>query len=240
MYEYNTRVGFSQCDVNVTLTITSLIDLFQDCSTFQSEDLGVGFKYLQKDNLVWVINYWEIQIEKLPKLCDTVTIGTAPYEFKSFLGFRNFWMKDDKGEYLVKANSVWSLINILETKPVKATDDLRQAYVLDEKLDMEYNSRKVSIPEGEDVTVIEREPIHIQLHHLDSNHHVNNGQYVKLAITAMELDDNTEIKRMRVDYRKQAVLGDIIYPVVYKKDGVWVTALNDEEGNPYSVTEIRG
>lgn len=239
MYEYNTRIGFSQCDVNVTLTITSLIDLFQDCSTFQSEDLGVGFQYLQKDNLVWVINYWEIQIEKLPKLCDNVLIGTAPYDFKSFLGFRNFWLKDEKGQYLVKANSVWSLINILETKPVKASDELKKAYVLDEKLDMEYNSRKVAIPDGEDVTVIQRDPINIQLHHLDSNHHVNNGQYVKLAITAMECSDDMEIKRMRVDYRKQAKLGDVIYPVVYKKGNVWVTSLNDEDGNPYSVTEIQ-
>lgn len=239
MYEYNTRIGFSQCDVNVTLTITSLIDLFQDCSTFQSEDLGVGFQYLQKDNLVWVINYWEIQIEKLPKLCDNVLIGTAPYDFKSFLGFRNFWLKGEKGQYLVKANSVWSLINILETKPVKASDELKKAYVLDEKLDMEYNSRKVAIPDGEDVTVIQRDPINIQLHHLDSNHHVNNGQYVKLAITAMECSDDMEIKRMRVDYRKQAKLGDVIYPVVYKKGNVWVTSLNDEDGNPYSVTEIQ-
>lgn len=240
MYEYNTRIGFSQCDVNVTLTLTSLIDLFQDCSTFQSEDLGVGFKYLQKDDLVWVINYWEIQIKDLPKLCDYVRVGTAPYDFKSFLGFRNFWLKDNAGEYLVKANSVWSLINIQETKPVKASDELRETYVLDEKLDMEYNSRKVAIPEGDDVVIIKREPISIQLHHLDSNHHVNNGQYVKLAITAMECSDEMLVSRMRVDYRKQAVLGDVIYPVVYKKDDILVASLNDADGNPYSVTEIRG
>jgi len=238
MYEYNTRIGFSQCDVDVTLTITSLIDLFQDCSTFQSEDLGVGFEYLKKDNLVWVINYWELEINRLPKLCDTVTVGTAPFEFKGFLGYRNFWMKDSQGEYLVKANSVWSLINITDAIPVKASDDIRGAYQLEEKLEMTYSSRKVAVPTGEEWEVTEREPIHIQMHHLDSNHHVNNGQYVKLAVSAM--GEDIAVKRLRVDYRKQAVLGDIIYPVVYKKDNIWVAALNDAEGKAYSVTEIRG
>ena len=52
--------------------VTGLIDAFQDCSTFQSEDAHVGFDVLEAMNLVWVVNYWEVQIEKLPKLCDRV------------------------------------------------------------------------------------------------------------------------------------------------------------------------
>ena len=58
MYEYKIRIGFSDCDINKTFTLTSLIDAFQDCSTFQSEDLGVGFDVLTQHNVVWVINYW--------------------------------------------------------------------------------------------------------------------------------------------------------------------------------------
>lgn len=240
MYEYDVRIGFSQCDVDTTLNITALIDLLQDCSTFQSEDLGVGFDYLKKDNLVWVINYWDLQIKRLPKLCETVTVGTAPYDFKGFLGFRNFWLKDKEGNYLVKANSVWSLIDIKETKLMKASDELKAAYALSDKLDMEYNSRKVLIPNGEDVFEKAVDEITIQIHHLDSNRHVNNGQYVKLALSAIGSLDEGEpggVKSLRIDYRKQAILGDVIYPVVYKSGNKRVAALNDAEGKPYSVLE---
>ena len=52
-YEYSDRISFSRCDINNRLSITSLIDAFQDCSTFQSEDLGVGFDVLQSKNLVF-------------------------------------------------------------------------------------------------------------------------------------------------------------------------------------------
>ena len=236
MYEYKIRIGFSDCDINKTFTLTSLIDAFQDCSTFQSEDLGVGFDVLTQHNVVWVINYWELNIYRLPKLCDYVTVGTYPYAFKGCFGFRNFYMKDDKNEYIVKANSMWTLVDTLSSRPSKAPQFISQAYELEEKLDMTYNPRKVLIPEADDVLTLEKDPIHIQLHHLDSNHHVNNGQYVKLAMSALGEEEN--ISSLRIDYRKQAHLGDTIYPVVYKTDNKSIVALYDENKSAFSVAEF--
>ncbi len=234
MYEYTKRIGFSECDTNRSLTVTALIDAFQDCSTFQSEDLNVGFDVLQKEHLVWVVNYWEIQAERLPNLCDYVTVGTFPYSFKGCFGFRNFYMKDDAGNYLAKANSMWTLIDSQNAHPVKAPEYVSSAYTIEDKLDMDYNPRKVMIPEGDDVTVIEKDPIEITRHHLDSNNHVNNGQYVRLAMSELEVD---RIRHLRIDYRKQAVLGDVICPVVYVKENEKVVALNDRDGKPYSVSQ---
>ena len=236
MYESKIRIGLSDCDINKTFTLTSLIDAFQDCSTFQSEDLGVGFDVLTQHNVVWVINYWELNIYRLPKLCDYVTVGTYPYAFKGCFGFRNFYMKDDKNEYIVKANSMWTLVDTLSSRPSKAPQFISQAYELEEKLDMTYNPRKVLIPETDDVLTLEKDPIHIQLHHLDSNHHVNNGQYVKLAMSALGEEEN--ISSLRIDYRKQAHLGDTIYPVVYKIDNKSIVALYDENKSAFSVAEF--
>ena len=235
MYEYQKRIGFSQCDTTRHFTVTALIDAFQDCSTFQSEDLGVGFDVLEKLDLVWVINYWELEIEKLPRLCDLVTVGTFPYSFKSCFGLRNFYMKDPDGRYLVKANSMWTLIDSKAARPARMPEFVSKAYEVEPRLDMGYNSRKVMIPEGKGVTVCRKEPIRIQDHHLDSNHHVNNGQYVRIAMS--ELDGESNVAHLRIDYRKQAMLGDVIYPVVYGKANERVVALNDENESPYSVSQ---
>lgn len=234
MYEYTKRIGFSECDTNRRFTVTSLIDAFQDCSTFQSEDYGVGFDVLAKENLVWVINYWELQMIRLPHLCDYVTVGTFPYMFKSCFGFRNFYLKDDRGEFLVKANSMWTLIDHDTQKPVRAPEFIHKAYTIEEKLDMTYSSRKVMIPK-EGMQVIEKSPIHIMNHHLDSNNHVNNGQYVKLAASETEADD---FSSLRIDYRRQAKLDDTIFPVVYAKDNERFVALYDTDRNPYSVSQF--
>ncbi len=235
MYEYGKRIGFSECDVNRRFTITALIDAFQDCSTFQSEDLGVGFDVLEKMNLVWVVNYWELRISRLPVLCDRVTVGTFPYDFKSCIGLRNFYMKDEAGEYLVRANSVWTLIDSVKSRPVKAPDFIQNAYTLGEKLDMTYSARKVAIPEGEDVAVSEKESIRIGWQHLDGNNHVNNGQYVKLAMAQIGEGD---IISLRIDYRLQARLWDEVFPVVYSRGNERVVALYDSERKPYSVSQF--
>ncbi len=237
MYEYDKRIGFSECDTDRRLTITALIDAFQDCSTFQSEDLNVGFDVLQKDHLVWVINYWELAIDELPRLCDRVKVGTFPYSFKGCFGLRNFYMKDDAGRFLVKANSMWTLIDSQSVRPVKAPEYISSAYTIEDKLDMPYNSRKVLIPDEDSANVIEKDAITIQKHHLDSNNHVNNGQYVKLALSEIETGIG-RIESLRIDYRKQAVFGDVIYPVVYEKDNERVIALYDDNGNPYSVSQV--
>ena len=236
MYEYDKRIGFSECGTDRRLTITALIDAFQDCSTFQSEDSGVGFDVLEKKDLVWVINYWELEISDLPGLCDHVSVGTFPYAFKSCFGYRNFYMKNEAKDFIVKANSLWTLIDRTQARPVKAPDFIHEAYTIEPKLDMTYSSRKVMIPDGDGIAVSEKEPIHIQPHHLDSNNHVNNGQYVKLAMS--EINDPSDITSLRIDYRRQAKLGDVIYPVVYAGDNGTTVALYDGNRQAFSVSQF--
>ena len=74
-------------------------------------------------------------------------------------------------------------------------------------------------------------------HHLDTNHHVNNAQYV--AVACDFLPENFVIRRMRATYHKSAVLGDLLYPVLYqKKVGILGVALCDAEGNSYANIEF--
>ena len=42
MYTFESRVRFSEADHTELLTLPGLVNYFQDCSTFQSEDIGYG------------------------------------------------------------------------------------------------------------------------------------------------------------------------------------------------------
>ena len=55
MYSFDSRIRYSECDENCKLRLDALMNYFQDASTFQSENLGVGFSYLVPRNLVWVL-----------------------------------------------------------------------------------------------------------------------------------------------------------------------------------------
>lgn len=210
MYSFNSRIRYSETDENAVLTVGSLINYFQDCSTFQTEDCGAGLDWLSAQHLAWVLSYWQIDVFRLPRLYEQVRVGTVPYALKGFMGLRNYYM-DVGAERLAVANSVWALMDMEKMVPARITPEHAERYTLEEKLPMEYLDRKVKVPEGGDVW--EAEPVVITHAHLDTNRHVNNGQYVRMAMAV--LGKAGKALRIRAEYKKQAHLGDVIVPVVH-------------------------
>ena len=182
--------------------------------------------------LAWVINAWQIIPYRYPKLGERVTVGTLPYEFQKFIGYRNFVMLDEAGNYLAKANTVWSLINMETGKPVIATPEILSGYPIEERIPMEYADRKIAVPEGGE----KKEEILVMPHHLDTNHHVNNGQYVLMAQSF--LPEPCTVKQLRVEYKKQAFLGDVLYPYVVIQGSKYIVSLQNEEGKGYATVEF--
>ena len=137
MYEFDAKIRFSEVDQDGKLSITGLLNYFQDCSTFQSEELGIGVKYLSKENKAWVINAWQIDVLRMPELCDEVIVGTIPYAIKGFMGSRNFYMKDKKtGDMIAKANSIWTFLDLEKLRPVRVEPGIAELYGIEDKLDM--------------------------------------------------------------------------------------------------------
>lgn len=232
MYSFNSRIRYSECDSQCKLRLEALLNYFQDASTFQSEELGAGFEYLEPRNLVWVLASWQIDIKRYPALGERVVIGTHPHDFKGFLGSRNFCMMTEEGEMLAQANSLWTLLNFDTMKPTMAPKELTDKYEVEPPLEMEYVGRKIRI-EGE---VIPGEPIVVRKQHLDSNYHVNNAQYVSMAVDC--LPEGFLIDGLRVEYKKQAHLNDVLLPYVTRQDNRIVVSLQDEAGAVYVNAEF--
>ncbi|MBQ1849148.1 MAG: acyl-[Lachnospiraceae bacterium] len=232
MYKFDSRIRYSETDSEGNLTMMALLNYFQDCSTFQSEDAGVGIRYCLDRDLVWVLNSWQIVPIRLPKLGEKVTIATCPYDFQKFMGYRNFMMFDEAGNYLAKANSIWSLINLKTGRFEMPDDNMLKGYPVEERIPMEYAGRKISVPAGGEM----KDAITVLPHHLDANHHVNNGQYVAMAFEF--LPEGAAIKQLRAEYRKQAFLGNVLIPYVVAEDTRIVVSLQDDSGKAYAVVEF--
>ncbi|MCR5655539.1 MAG: acyl-[acyl-carrier-protein] thioesterase [Lachnospiraceae bacterium] len=233
MYEYQTRIRYSELDAEGHLTLPALLDYFQDCSTFQSEDLGVGMQYCLDRELLWALAGWQIVVKRYPTIGERVTVGTLPYQFKGFMGLRNFWMKDEEGNELAVANSIWTLIHLKNGTPQKVTPEMYEGYKIEEKIDMDYAPRHITF-EGDE---IKEETVEVTKHHLDMNQHVNNGQFVKIAMGFVS--DDFKIGQLRAEYKVQAHLGTIFYPVTYHTDDTIGVDLADEEGKSYCRLEFK-
>lgn len=235
MYQFDSRVRYSETDERGTLSLTGIINYLQDCSTFQSEDIGLGIGYLTEHHRAWWLSSWQIVIDRYPGLGEEITISTWPYDFKGIYGYRNFTIQDKTGNYLVRANSVWFFFDTEEGRPVRVSaEDIRGYGDAGEKLEMEYAPKKITVPSEYE----EREEILVAKHHIDTNHHVNNAQYAEMAREV--LPDSFRIAELRIDYKKAAVLGDVITPRIGKIDGGYVVSLCDREGAPHAVIWLRG
>ena len=109
MYTFQSRVRYSETDKSGFLSLNAVVNYMQDCSTFQSEDLGIGIDYLKKHHYIWLMNSWQIVLKSLPRLGEKITVGTFAYGFKGIYGYRNFLIKDEEEKELALANSIWVL-----------------------------------------------------------------------------------------------------------------------------------
>ena len=229
MYSFESRVRYSEIDSQGKLSILSILNYLQDCSTFQSEMLGVGIDCLKENHMVWVLSFWQVDILKYPVLGEEIEIGTLPYEIKGFLGYRNFFIRNKQGEMYVKANSLWTLVDTETGRPKRAPQMFIDLYGVEPKLEMEYLERKFAMPQGIEN---EKAPFVVKRHNIDTNIHVNNAQYVSMAMDYINETDH--IWRLRAEYKKSAILNDTIYPVVTVGENCEYVSLRDKDGTAFA------
>ncbi len=234
IYEFHSKVRYSECGEDGRLTPGAIVNYFQDTATFQGESLGIGVSYLKKQGIAWILTFWQIITDRFPKLAEPITVQTWAYEFRSFYGLRNLVLKDAEGRNAAWANSVWVLMDMERQRPVKVPPELTERYGLSPRLEMEYAPRKIAEPEGGERMT----PFRVLRSHLDTNHHVNNNQYIEMARAYLPADFRT--RETRVEYKAQAHLDDLVCPVVrFGQDGVTV-ALRNEAGKSDAVIQFIG
>ncbi len=232
-YTYGSRIRFSEVDHTNRITLPGIINYFQDCSTFHSEELGVGVAYCKERKRAWVLSAWQAEVERYPSMGEKVEISTWATKFDGLYGLRNFCMEDEEGRKVAYANSVWVYVDMEKGRPARPDQHEVELYGTGEPLKMEYAPRKIALPEE----MLPCREYPVRRYHIDTNEHVNNCQYIRMAME--ELEGTEEIRGLRVEYKKSAVYGDVIYPKAAFEEGRAVICLCDQDGGIYAAVELK-
>ncbi len=233
MYEFTSRIRYSEVKPDGKLSVLGLANRMQDCSVFHSIEVGRGPEIWLKESVGWVIVAWQIHIFREPEIGERITTRTQAYQFRGFEANRHFILFDEKGETVAMANSNWAYFDMAAGRPIRIPQAEMDAYGLDEPLDMEDESRKISIPDGEAESML---PYEVHAVSLDTNGHVNNARYIEMAVACLTPD--FPIRKIRVQYIRQAKLGDVLVPKVWHDEKGYVIWL-ECDGRPYAVTEFQ-
>ena len=129
---------------------------------------------------------------------------------------------------------MWFLMNLETGLPCRVMQEDVAAYgPPGSPLPMEPVTGKIRLP----ASCQEGSPIIVGAHHIDTNHHVNNAQYVEFAREAA--CSCRPIGQLRVEYKKAAALGDSIYPKIGREDGAITVALLNRQGELYAVVWMK-
>lgn len=237
MYSFSSTVRFSECDYRGTLTIPALINYLQDCSTFQTESNGFGLKHCADLGFAWFIAAWNIYVKRLPTFTEKITISTWPFAKNPNLANRHFLVESDSKETLVLADSLWFPFSLEKGRPLRIPES-EKSYLNDESpLDLPPTKRKIRLT-GESV---QKAPIVVAEHHLDSNKHVNNGQYIAMADALVRAQDEAfQARELQAQYKLAAKLGDVIVPHVYVEETGYAVDLANEDGTSFAIVRMVG
>ena len=237
MYEIRERVRYSEVRENGKMDLFGVVNLLQDCSTFHSHDVGMSIERVLELKRAWLLSAWNIELYAFPALYEELTVGTSPHLFRGIFAYRNFWIKNQSGEYLVKADSEWFCIDTEKGRPQKITEELVAPFgEPKDELHLPPLQRKICFPEE----WIEGEDFLLPREYLDTNHHMNNARYIALSEEILyqisgkpafsffdsDYDEENEKKQekgnekkeknlsigIRAEYLKAYTYGDRIFP----------------------------
>ena len=199
-----------------------MINYLQDCATFHGEAAGCGFQKNRENHRAWVIASLQLKVHRYPVFNENITVSTWVTQIRGMIATRQFSVKNSAGELLAAASSDWV--------PQEQTD----AYGVypDKAIREELGKRKIRIPDG---GCLQR-PVTVQEYHLDINGHVNNGQYVRMALKLVPSD--WEIRRLRVEYKKQSMLGDVLIPIVHMADTHCFVRMDSPQGEEVFIADF--
>lgn len=232
MYSFPSRVRYSECDERGDLSLVGLVNYLQDCSIFHTESIGLGIDFMASRHFAWLIAAWQIQIGRLPRFNEEIVVGTWCYHMTRTMAQRNFSVCTPDGTPYVQADSLWLTFDTEQSRPVRIPKS-EYAYLTDEpRIDMPATERKI-VADG---PYTRAESFVVTTQHLDTNHHVNNAQYIHIASEAV--GKPLDPRRICVQYRTQARLGDVIEPRIHGGGGTWTVDLSSPEGKTYAMVRF--
>ena len=182
-------------------------------------------QYFTEQNMAQLLATRQVEVVRVPEYKEELTVTTSVYGMKPMFGFRNTFIYDAQGNPCYKTWSMGAFVDKVAGKLKRVDNATIASMNLEPQLEMNYKDRRIILPK-EDGTLLA--PIKVLRADIDYNKHLNNANYVRMAMEL--LPEDFEVKGLRVEYRVAAKYGDTLFPTIYKTNEGFIISLsiNDE------------
>jgi len=232
MFSLNYKVTTSTCDSEGRLKLYSALQMMQDCSEMWIDSEPAARQFFSDNNMTQLLATRQVEVVRVPRFKEELTVTTSIYEVMPMYGFRNTFIRDAQGRPCYRTWSMGAFVDLSTGKLARLSSDAIASLTLEPKQEMNYRSRRIILPRA-DGNVLEA--VRVMRADIDYNHHMNNANYVRIAMEL--LPEGFEVRDMRVEYRIAAKQGDLLTPTLYNIEGGHIVALAIQ-GEPSAIIEF--
>ena len=221
MYSLKYKVTTSTCDSEGRLKLYSALQMMQDCSEMWIDSEPGVKQYFADQNMAQLLATRQVEIIRVPEYKEELTVTSTVYDMKPMFGFRNTFIYDAQGNPCYKTWSMGAFVDKVAGKLKRVDQATIDSMNLEPQKEMNYRDRRIILPkQGGDIL----EPVKVLRADIDYNKHMNNANYVRMAMEL--LPESMAVRGMRVEYRVAAKLGDILTPTMYQIDDGFIVSLS--------------
>lgn len=201
------NINFTQCAPNGYLKYTDLCNLLQLTAAAHSEIGGISFMDMQEFDQAWVLSRMRVEITKLPKSGDIVTVKTWINSLENSRSVRALEMHLN-GEKIVGSETFWAVFNTNKRRPEALALPYDHFELYPDKRATKEGFSKISLNHDKEI-VFEKT---VFLSDLDIVNHVNNVKYLEWCMDLVDenLILNQKLESFEMNFMKELSLKDTV------------------------------
>ncbi|RDW15607.1 acyl-[acyl-carrier-protein] thioesterase [Oceanobacillus chungangensis] len=213
LFQKKFHVNPSNVDFKKSMKLSHLFNGFQDIASLASENQGFGITDLEHGfGVSWILIKIRVDIIRYPRMEEEITIETWAQTPGKLEFERDFIVRDQQGNIIVRAVSAWVIMDMKERK-LKRTD------VISYHTPKAITERAIDCKLGKLKRYGELELAYkrvIGYSDIDFNGHLNNSEYVDFIMDCFPLEDHIQrgIKSIEVNFKNEVLPGNTI--ILYK------------------------
>lgn len=217
------EINFLQCYPNGYLKYTDLCNILQLTAGVHAELGGISFSDMQEHHQAWVLSRMRVEIKRLPKWRDVITVKTWINSLENSRSIRclELYVGDDK---IVGCETFWAVFNTQTRRPenLSLPHEHFEKYPNDQATEIQFTKIDTSIDKK---FVTEKT---ILLSDLDIVNHANSVKYLEWCLDYVEtkLLLNQKVESFEMNYLKEVSLEDTIIIQRSNKDNPMIFTVN--------------
>lgn len=204
------------------LKLFSAIQLMQDCSEYWKESEPEFRKYLEENEAAQLLVFRQVEILRVPRLYEKLTCSTTVFDCKGANGFRNTIISDEAGNPSYISWSQGAFVSLNNGRLLRVPAEVIEQMLLSPRYEMNYRARKIELPDGNRIPM---PPVPVQHNDIDYNQHVNNAQYIRMALEYVP--EEFEIASLRVEYKRPVRYGVSLQPSLLEQPHALYVVLSE-------------